>query len=110
MRINLPNQITIARLLLSIVFMAVLAQYEVVDTRSCMLDWCAVIFVVAALTDWLDGYLARRSNQVTALGRVLQPSRMPGGYSPVGPSCLYAVAAENASLPYEAIESTARVI
>ena len=73
MRINLPNQITIARLLLSIVFMAVLAQYEVVDTRSCMLDWCAVIFVVAALTDWLDGYLARRSNQVTALGRVLDP-------------------------------------
>ncbi len=73
MRINLPNQITIARLFLSIVFMALLAQYEYADTRSRLLDWCAAIFIVAALTDWLDGYLARRSNQVTALGRVLDP-------------------------------------
>jgi len=73
MKINLPNQITIARLFLSIVFMALLARYEVIEERSKLLDGCAVLFIVAALTDWLDGYLARRSNQVTSLGRVLDP-------------------------------------
>ena len=73
MRVNLPNQITIGRLVLSIVFMALLAQYEFTEERSELLDGCAVLFIVAALTDWLDGYLARRSNQVTSLGRVLDP-------------------------------------
>ena len=73
MKVNLPNQITIVRLLLAIVFMVMLSQYEVTDSRSRLLDWCAIIFIVAALTDWLDGYLARRNNQVTSLGRVLDP-------------------------------------
>jgi CDP-diacylglycerol--glycerol-3-phosphate 3-phosphatidyltransferase len=73
MRVNLPNQITIGRLILAIVFFVMLAQYEATEKDSRLLDWCAVVFVVAALTDWLDGYLARRSNQVTSLGRVLDP-------------------------------------
>ncbi|MFH0983624.1 MAG: CDP-diacylglycerol--glycerol-3-phosphate 3-phosphatidyltransferase [Planctomycetota bacterium] len=73
MKVNLPNQITLARLFLAVVFIGLLAQYEVAETSSRMLDGCAVLFVVAALTDWLDGYLARRSNQVTSLGRVLDP-------------------------------------
>lgn len=73
MKVNLPNQITFARLLLSVVVMVLLSRYEFTAARSVMLDWCVVIFVVAALTDWLDGYLARRNNQVTALGRVLDP-------------------------------------
>ncbi|MFQ5430648.1 MAG: CDP-diacylglycerol--glycerol-3-phosphate 3-phosphatidyltransferase, partial [Phycisphaerae bacterium] len=38
-----------------------------------MLDAAFVLFVVAAGTDWLDGYLARRQNQVTAFGRILDP-------------------------------------
>ncbi|MCK4657925.1 MAG: CDP-diacylglycerol--glycerol-3-phosphate 3-phosphatidyltransferase [Phycisphaerae bacterium] len=73
MRINLPNQITIGRLILSIIFIALLSQYKFDDSHSRLLDWCVVVFVVAALTDWLDGYLARRKNQVTSLGRVLDP-------------------------------------
>ena len=71
MNVNLPNQITIVRLLMAVVFMVMLSQYEVTHSRSRLLDWCGVVFIVAALTDWLDGYLARRSNQVTPLGRVL---------------------------------------
>ena len=34
---------------------------------------CLIVFVVAAVTDWLDGYLARRWNMGTALGRNLDP-------------------------------------
>ena len=62
---NVPNQLTIARLVLSIVFFAFLA-----------LDWYAtslVLFLVAAGTDWIDGFWARRYGQITQLGRVLDP-------------------------------------
>lgn len=38
-----------------------------------MLDGCLLLFAVAAVTDWLDGYLARKRNQVTSLGRILDP-------------------------------------
>jgi len=32
-----------------------------------------IVFLLAAATDWLDGYLARRNNQVTQFGRILDP-------------------------------------
>ena len=35
--------------------------------------WCLVVFALAALTDWLDGYLARLQGQTSALGRILDP-------------------------------------
>ena len=62
---TLPNQLTAARFVLAVVFFAVV-------TFSAWL-WALAIFLVAALTDWLDGYLARRSGQVTTLGRILDP-------------------------------------
>ncbi len=70
---NLPNQITLGRLALAIVFFAVLGQHSVREPRSWLLDVCAAMFVVAAATDWLDGYYARKRNQITALGRILDP-------------------------------------
>jgi CDP-diacylglycerol--glycerol-3-phosphate 3-phosphatidyltransferase len=33
----------------------------------------AAVFLIASITDWLDGYLARRNNQVTTLGKLLDP-------------------------------------
>lgn len=63
--LNVPNQLSIARLVLSIVFFAFLA-----------VDWyltSLVLFVIAAGTDWIDGYWARRYGQITQLGRVLDP-------------------------------------
>ena len=73
MRINVPNQLTLSRLVLAIVFFVLLAQYSQRDPKSWLLDVCLGIFIVAAVTDFLDGHLARRQNQVTALGRVLDP-------------------------------------
>jgi CDP-diacylglycerol---glycerol-3-phosphate 3-phosphatidyltransferase len=75
MRTNLPNQITIGRLFLAIVFLALLAAFDLRRraTEGWMLDAALVIFIVAAGTDWLDGYLARRQDQVTSFGRILDP-------------------------------------
>jgi CDP-diacylglycerol---glycerol-3-phosphate 3-phosphatidyltransferase len=65
---NLPNWITLSRLLgLPIVV------YCLYDDRLTV-RWIGVgVFLVAALTDWLDGYLARKLNQVTDLGKFLDP-------------------------------------
>ncbi len=62
---NVPNQITSARLLLSVVLFVFLA-YEWYLTGF-------VLFIVAASTDWIDGYWARKYGQVTVLGRILDP-------------------------------------
>jgi CDP-diacylglycerol--glycerol-3-phosphate 3-phosphatidyltransferase len=76
MKVNLPNQITLARLLLAVVFFVLLAQFDLrqgLRGQVWLLDACVALFVVAAATDWLDGFLARRRNMVTAFGRVLDP-------------------------------------
>ncbi len=73
MKVNLPNQITLARLALAIVFFVILGQYSQRDPNRVLLDVGVVLFIVAAATDWLDGYYARKRNQVTALGRILDP-------------------------------------
>ena len=62
---NVPNKISAARLLLSFVFFALLPW---------QLYWAALgVFVIAAGTDWIDGWYARKYNMVTKLGRVLDP-------------------------------------
>ena len=71
--INLPNQITLARLGLAIVFFVLLAQYRHGESAFWQLDISVAIFIIAALTDILDGYLARKHGLVTPLGRVLDP-------------------------------------
>jgi CDP-diacylglycerol--glycerol-3-phosphate 3-phosphatidyltransferase len=74
-RVNLPNQITILRLVLAIVFFVCLAQFEgrVANPRLWLLDVSAALFIVAGLTDILDGYLARKYKQVTSFGRIIDP-------------------------------------
>jgi CDP-diacylglycerol--glycerol-3-phosphate 3-phosphatidyltransferase len=64
--LNLPNSITLSRLILSIALFAKIG-YEGLWLTS------AVLFVVAASTDFLDGYFARKYGQVTTLGRIMDP-------------------------------------
>ena len=71
--LNLPNQITFGRLILAIAFFALLSQYTQRAPNPALLDAAAALFIIAALTDFLDGYLARKWRQVTTLGRVLDP-------------------------------------
>jgi len=66
--LNLPNFITFARILLIPVFVVLFATPT--EDRSLS---AAIVFVVAAVTDLLDGYLARRNGQVTTLGKLLDP-------------------------------------
>ena len=63
---TLPNWLTLSRLLLTIPFLACL------EVRG-LEFWALGIFVFASATDWLDGYLARKLNQVSELGKLLDP-------------------------------------
>jgi CDP-diacylglycerol---glycerol-3-phosphate 3-phosphatidyltransferase len=66
---NLPNTLTLARIFLVPLVVAVLLTNKI----EAWADWGAGLFLAAALTDLLDGYLARRRKQVTTLGRLLDP-------------------------------------
>lgn len=66
--LNLPNLLTLTRILLIPVFILLFATPT--PDRSLI---AAMVFIVAAVTDWLDGYLARKSGQVTTLGKLLDP-------------------------------------
>jgi cardiolipin synthase len=63
--ITLPNLLTIFRMVLTPVFVSMLFYQKFV--------WALVIFVVAGITDGLDGLLARRFDQQSQLGRILDP-------------------------------------
>lgn len=69
---NLPNQITVARLLLALVLFVVL---EWVCRGSGGAAWYAAfaLYMVTVLSDGIDGYLARSRGEVTAFGRIADP-------------------------------------
>ena len=80
---NTPTKLTFFRIILTIVMIIILIfpfylvgfsfpQYEVMGIYI-RLEYiiAGIIFVVASLTDFLDGYLARKNNQVTDLGKML---------------------------------------
>lgn len=95
MRLNLPNTLTLIRIFLVPLLVVVLltppwttawvrdrlAGNEAAQWIGDLLAWMAtwrelvalVIFLTAAATDWLDGFLARRRDQVTTLGKLLDP-------------------------------------
>lgn len=69
MKLNLPTKITLIRIAL-IPIMVIVYYLSMIPYRSLI---AGIIFVVAAGTDFLDGYLARKNNQVTNLGKFLDP-------------------------------------
>jgi len=72
---NLPNGLTVARIFLVPVLVSVLlTKFEGRLVLGLPVELvAAAIFGIASFTDWLDGYLARRRKQVTALGQMLDP-------------------------------------
>ncbi|HXG88257.1 MAG TPA: CDP-diacylglycerol--glycerol-3-phosphate 3-phosphatidyltransferase [Vicinamibacterales bacterium] len=72
---NLPNSLTVARIFLVPVLVSVLlTEFEDRLILGLPVELVgAAIFGLASLTDWLDGYLARRRGQVTPLGQILDP-------------------------------------
>lgn len=64
--LNVPNAITLSRLMLSFVLFAL------IQSEKCWL-WAAGLFVFAVATDVLDGWIARRYQLITQLGRILDP-------------------------------------
>lgn len=62
---NLPNQLTAARFVLAIIL------FVFIDLA--LWPWCLVVFALAAITDYLDGYLARKQGLTSTLGRNLDP-------------------------------------
>jgi CDP-diacylglycerol--glycerol-3-phosphate 3-phosphatidyltransferase len=72
---NLPNSLTVARIFLVPILVSVLlTRFEGRLVLGLPVELvAAAIFGLAALTDWLDGYLARRRHQVTWVGQVLDP-------------------------------------
>ena len=82
---NLPNQITLSRLFISIVFFVILGLFDQIygpfkfphpplpAGAIALLDVSIVLFLLAAATDYLDGYLARRWKMLSTFGRIADP-------------------------------------
>ena len=72
---NLPNALTLGRIfLIPLLVVVLLTEFEgrlIFGVRKELIG--ALIFGLAAFTDWLDGYLARRRHQVTRLGQLMDP-------------------------------------
>ena len=69
MKMNLPNQLTIARIIITPFFLAALL-WEALPHRFLI---ATAIYAVGAITDAVDGHLARKNGQVTNFGKLLDP-------------------------------------
>lgn len=77
---NVPNKITISRILLIPIFIILLSvpfewgSYDIGERALPAVHLAAaLLFIVASATDWIDGYYARKFNLVTNLGKFLDP-------------------------------------
>lgn len=66
--LNLANKISILRILMT-PLVVILLYFP--GRATCII--AALVFIFAAITDWMDGYIARRSNMVTSMGKFLDP-------------------------------------
>jgi len=70
---SIPNILTLGRLALSVVFLVMLLYSPHVPAKTLFLDIAFVIFVVAGLTDIVDGMVARQFGVTTKFGRMIDP-------------------------------------
>jgi len=65
---NVPNSLTVLRIILGFI-----VPYMMINGDFNIRVWAAILFAIAAFTDWLDGWYARRYNLITQLGKILDP-------------------------------------
>lgn len=80
---NLPTKITVSRIVMIVVMVIALFIMSLIPNWNAPMIGntginsafliLAIVFIIASLTDFVDGYLARKNNQVTALGKFLDP-------------------------------------
>ena len=83
-KMNLPNRITCARLVLSVIVLLMLCipwqqlgveypTYNIYGVENVSLKYiiCGILFMIGSVTDFLDGYIARKNNIVTDFGKVM---------------------------------------
>ena len=78
---NLPNKITISRIVMTLVFVALASMpidiHERIDVAKGFHLWFwragYIVAVIAGFTDFFDGYIARKYNQVTDFGKLMDP-------------------------------------
>ncbi len=68
LQLNIPNQLTLLRIALTPVFVILL-----LSSSSTLRQVSLIVFVVAALTDWYDGWIARKMGYVSQWGKFLDP-------------------------------------
>jgi CDP-diacylglycerol--glycerol-3-phosphate 3-phosphatidyltransferase len=68
LELNLPNQLTLLRVLLTPVFVFLL-----LSNSSFSMQLSLVVFIIAALTDWYDGWIARKLGYISRWGKFLDP-------------------------------------
>ena len=69
-----PNIVTFSRIVLVVIFLALYVMAGAWGTKNTTMRWvAAIIFIIAACTDKLDGWMARKYNQVTELGKLMDP-------------------------------------
>jgi len=71
---NLPNILTVVRICLVPVFIVLMVLSGMNDGKWEFLKYCALgVFIVASVTDWLDGIIARKQGIVTRFGKLMDP-------------------------------------
>lgn len=75
--LNTPNILALLRILIAPIMFWVIITPEFFTAQQIHITWvyylAALLFVLASITDFFDGYIARTFNQITALGKVLDP-------------------------------------
>jgi CDP-diacylglycerol--glycerol-3-phosphate 3-phosphatidyltransferase len=69
----IPNMLTFARFVLTIVFLVMILYSPSIENRVLFLDIAFIIFVAAGLTDIVDGHIARKLNVTSKFGRMIDP-------------------------------------
>lgn len=68
LQLNLPNQLTLLRVILTPVFAALILSSSSLNKQVAL-----IVFIVAALTDWYDGWVARKFGDISQWGKFLDP-------------------------------------